>query len=95
MPKGSSSPIIVTYGSLEADATVTLSTTDEDISLLLPTDVSATFDASASNGSVTISGFDDLLLTTDTMSHKAGTLGAGEATITLSVEDGRIFIYEL
>jgi hypothetical protein len=85
-------PISVSMPGLGADDAVTLSSSNGVIELTLPADVSATFSASTLNGTVDITGFSDLTLTTDTLEYKSGTLGAGEATITLSVDNGTISI---
>jgi len=46
----------------------------------------------STNGLVSVTGFDDASYTTNTGTNKVGTLGAGEATITLRATNGNILI---
>ncbi|MCP5066361.1 MAG: DUF4097 domain-containing protein [bacterium] len=74
------------------DGVVEIWTTNGGIDLVLPADVSATFEASTTNGGIDIVGFDDVDLDADGRTHKTGTLGGGDATITLSTTNGGITI---
>lgn len=71
-----------------------LSSTNGNVTLKLPSDVSAAFDASTTNGEVTVTGFTSVSYTTDEPTHKAGTIGSGPdyATITISSTNGNIII---
>jgi len=69
-----------------------LAATNGNITLSLPSDVSAQFDAATVNGTVTISGFPSVNYTTNEPNHKAGTIGAGDATINISVVNGDVTI---
>ncbi len=75
---------------LAAADSATLSVTNGDAVLSLPSDVSATFDAFTGNGSVTVTGFTNVNYTTNESNHKAGTLGAGDAYIDINVVNGDI-----
>ncbi len=72
-----------------ADSAI-LTVTNGDITLSLPSDVSATFDAFTGNGTVTVTGFASVSYTTDESNHKAGTIGGGGAVIDLQVTNGDI-----
>lgn len=72
-----------------ADSAV-LSVTNGDAVLALPSDVSATFDAFTGNGSVTVTGFTNVNYTTNESNHKAGTLGAGDAFVDITIVNGDI-----
>jgi hypothetical protein len=61
------------------------------VTLSVPGDVSASFDIQTGVGTVTVIGL-TATYTTDEAAHKAGTLGAGEAEITITVEVGDITI---
>jgi len=74
-----------------ADSAI-LSLTNGDITLSLPSDVSATFDAFTGNGTVTVTGFASVSYTTDESNHKAGTIGGGGAVITLQATNGDIIL---
>lgn len=63
-----------------------------NVDLLLPSNVSLEFDATAAVGSVTITGFPSINYTINEPNHKAGTIGAGEAAIFISVLTGNITI---
>lgn len=69
-----------------------LALTNGDVTLSLPSDVSASFDASTVDGSVTVTGFSAVTYTINEPDHKAGTIGTGEATITITVVNGDITI---
>jgi len=74
-----------------ADSAI-LTLTNGDITLSLPSDVSATFDAFTGNGTVTVTGFSSVSYTTDESNHKAGTIGGGGAVIDLGVTNGNIIL---
>ncbi|KPK70439.1 hypothetical protein AMJ87_08790 [candidate division WOR_3 bacterium SM23_60] len=74
-----------------ADSAI-LAIVNGDVTLSVPSDVSATFDAFTGNGTVTVSGFSGVNYTTDESNHKAGTFGAGEALIDIDVTSGDIVI---
>ena len=67
-----------------------LTNVNGDVLLSVPADVSATFSARTTNGSVNVEGFASPTYTTDETTHKAGTLGAGAATITLTTTNGNL-----
>ncbi len=74
---------------LAANESALLTTTNGDVNLLLPADVSATFDASTVNGEVVVTGFTSpVTYTINQTNHKAGTIGAGDATIEITVTNG-------
>ncbi len=77
---------------LAAAKSAFLTTTNGDVMLSLPADVSASFDASTVNGEVTVTGFTSVDYTTNLPTHKAGTIGSGDATITITVTNGNITI---
>jgi hypothetical protein len=77
---------------LAAAESAILALTNGDVTLSLPSDVSASFDASTANGEVTVMGFGSVTYTINEPGHKAGTIGAGEATITITVVNGDITI---
>ncbi len=79
---------------LGANETILLTTTNGMVTLLLPDDVRAEFDASTTNGEITISGFNTITYTVNETNHKAGTLGVGStnATINITVVNGNIII---
>jgi hypothetical protein len=63
-----------------------------DIETVLRANVSAEFDASATNGTVEITGFSSVSYSIDEPGHKAGAIGQGGFTINLSVANGNITI---
>jgi DUF4097 and DUF4098 domain-containing protein YvlB len=77
---------------LDATESVVLLTVNGEAILSLPSDVSAKFDATTTNGTVTVSGFSAVNYTIDESNHKAGTIGAGDAIITITVTNGNITI---
>ncbi len=89
----------VTNGNIDCDVAelnkrekAVLSTTNGDIILSLPHDISAVFDASSINGTVTINGFPSVRFTADTTDHKTGRLGSGEAVVSVHSTNGNITI---
>jgi hypothetical protein len=86
-------------GSIDCDLSVlaaadsaVLTVTNGDVTLSLPSDVSATFDAFTGNGTVTVTGFASVSYTTDESNHKAGTIGGGGAVIDLQATNGDIIL---
>jgi hypothetical protein len=77
---------------LGTDEEALLSTSNGRITLTLPGDVDATFEAHTSNGSVEVSGFDDIDFDVNDSTHKTGTIGNGGATISLSTSNGGIIL---
>lgn len=79
---------------LGANEAILLTTTNGMVTLLLPADVRAEFDASTTNGEITISGFNTVSYTINEINHKTGTLGVGStnATINITVVNGDIDI---
>ncbi|MCK4941834.1 DUF4097 family beta strand repeat protein [candidate division WOR-3 bacterium] len=79
---------------LAANQLALLTTTNGEVTLLLPSDVVAEFDAITTNGEVMVTGFSSVTYTTNQMSHKAGTIGSGggSATIDITVVNGNITI---
>lgn len=79
---------------LGANEAILLATTNGMVTLLLPEDVRAEFDASTTNGEITISGFTSITYTINETNHKAGTLGVGStnATINITVVNGDVVI---
>jgi hypothetical protein len=77
-----------------ANETILLTTTNGMVTLLLPQDVRAEFDASTTNGEITITGFNTITYTINETNHKVGTLGVGSAnaTINITVVNGDIII---
>ncbi len=78
--------------SLPAGETAGLATTNGEVTLSLPVDVSATFVAQTANGTVTITGFPSVTYTVNEANHKAGTIGTGDAEIAIAVVNGDITI---
>jgi hypothetical protein len=75
---------------LGTDEEALLSTSNGRITLTVPGDIDATFEASTSNGSIDVNGFDDIDYESNEGTHKSGTIGLGGATITLSTSNGSI-----
>jgi hypothetical protein len=69
---------------------VELENSNGRIELRVPSDVSARFDASTSNGHVTISGFSSVRYEIDEPTHKKGTIGSGASEIELKTSNGNI-----
>lgn len=89
-----------TNGSINCDLAVlgatesaVLSTTNGNATLRLPSDVSATFDASTTNGEVAVIGFASVNYSINEPTHKAGTIGSGPGgTISISSTNGNVTI---
>jgi hypothetical protein len=75
---------------LGATESAILSTTNGEITLELPSNVSATFDASTTNGTITVTGFSSVNYTINEPNHKAGTIGSGDATILITITNGNV-----
>jgi hypothetical protein len=82
--------IICDLTALASDEEVLLSTSNGKIVLTVPGDIDATFEASTSNGSVDVTGFDTIDFDSNDGNHKTGTIGLGGATIVLSTSNGGI-----
>ena len=66
-----------------------LTTTNGDVNLMLPADVSATFDASTTNGEVVVTGFSaPITYTINQTHHKVGTIGTGDGSIEITITNG-------
>jgi len=79
---------------LTANESVNFGTTNGEVTLLLPSDVSADFEAWTTSGDVTITGFSVVTYTTNLPNHKAGTIGSvgGNAVVDIDVAIGNITI---
>lgn len=77
---------------LDASDSAVLTTANGEVDIFIPSDVSASFDAETTNGNVTVTGFTAVNYTINETNHKAGTIGAGDATITITVTNGNITI---
>ena len=77
---------------LDTGESVDLQMLNGNVMLSLPSDVSATFDASTTNGEVTVTGFASVNYSINEPTHKAGTIGSGNATITIITTNGDITI---
>lgn len=82
------------YALLAAGESVVLVTTNGNVQLSLPSDVSATFDAQTTNGTVAVTGFPSVSYTINETNHKAGTIGTGPggATISMIAVNGNVTI---
>jgi hypothetical protein len=67
-----------------------LVTTNGNVVLSVPSDVSASFNAQTTNGSVRVSGFASVSYSVDEPNHKSGTIGSlpSLATITITIVNG-------
>lgn len=77
---------------LAESESATLSTSNGNVTLSLPGDVSTRFDATTSNGQVSVSGFEDVTYTVNEPTHKAGRIGAGDAEVAISTSNGKVTI---
>ncbi|MEO0081265.1 MAG: DUF4097 family beta strand repeat-containing protein [candidate division WOR-3 bacterium] len=77
---------------LGATETANLTTSNAKLTLYLPADVSATFDATTSNAEVTVTGFGPVSYEISERWHKRGRLGSGASIITLNTSNGDILI---
>ena len=71
--------------------TVGLATTNGDVTLLLPADVSATIDATNTNGVITFNDF-TVIYEVQTATHVRGRIGSGASTITITTTNGDITV---
>ncbi len=69
-----------------------LETSNGKVTLSLPSDVSAAFDARTSNGDITITGFSSITYETSERTHKRGQIGSGASIITVSTSNADIII---
>lgn len=76
----------------EVTQSADLETTNGNVILSLPADAAVNFDASTSNGSVTVEGFASVSYTTNNNTHKAGTIGGGGATVEIGATNGNVTI---
>ena len=83
------------YDVLNTGKAINLQTTNGNVILTLPADISAAFNASTAIGIVTISGFSNINYTTNEINHKSGTIGTGSAAINVSTAIGNITIQAL
>lgn len=90
--KISNGDIACVLAALPAAGWTDLETVNGVVILDVPADVSATFDIQVVNGTVTVSGLDSATYTIDESNHKAGTLGAGDAEINITVSNGEAYL---
>ncbi|MCL5268774.1 MAG: DUF4097 family beta strand repeat-containing protein [Bacteroidetes bacterium] len=90
----------LTNGNIDADVTLLagnrceLTTTNGNIALWVPPSTSAAVSASVVNGSVTISGL-SIAVSSSSRTYLQGTMGKGEASISLSTVNGNIQLNSL
>ena len=77
---------------LELGESALLASTNGAVNLMLPSDVSANFNAATTNGEVVVTGFPSVTYTIDEEDHKAGMIGVGGAVIDIAVVNGDITI---
>ena len=79
---------------LNSTESAIVSTTNGNVILYLPSDVSARFEGSTTNGDVTITGFSSIQYDINENTHKKGKIGSGPdyATVTLSSTNGNVTI---
>lgn len=82
------------YALLAAGESAVLATTNGNLQLSLPSDVSANFEAQTTNGTVAVTGFPSVSYTINETNHKAGTIGTGPggATISMIAVNGNLTI---
>jgi len=76
---------------LRTTETVTLRTTNGTVTLLLPEDVSATVDATTTNGVITINDFTVSYEVQET-NHVRGRIGSGVSAISISTTNGNVTV---
>lgn len=76
---------------LDSTDVATLHSSNGRVTVLLPEDVSVSFDAATSNGRVRVEGF-SVNYTLNDVAHKRGTIGAGRATLTIDTSNGDVTI---
>jgi len=69
---------------------VSLQSTNGAVTLTIPSDTQADFDATTTNGEVTVGGFPSVSYSITEREHKAGTINGGGADVTLSTTNARI-----
>jgi hypothetical protein len=69
---------------------VKLASTNGAVTLLVPDETQADFDASTSNAEVTVDGFPDISYSRTERTHKTGTVNGGGAQITLASSNGDV-----
>ncbi len=82
------------YAVLAAGESAVLVTTNGNLQLFLPSNVSANFEAQTTNGTVAVTGFPSVTYTINETNHKAGTIGTGpgNAIISMTAVNGNITI---
>jgi hypothetical protein len=75
---------------LAADDTTSVHSDNGAATLALPADVSTAFVASAANGSLRVEGFTNINYTVNEPRTKAGTIGAGEASASVTSSNGAV-----
>jgi hypothetical protein len=68
-----------------------LATTNGDVTLLLPADVSAVIDATNTNGTITIHDF-TVIYEQQTATHVRGRIGSGASSITITTTNGDVTV---
>ncbi|MBS1261802.1 MAG: hypothetical protein MAG453_01135 [Calditrichaeota bacterium] len=77
--------------SLDLDGMLDLRTTNGNIDAALPADLPASFTVSTANGNAAVSGFAaDVSYSVDERNRKRGTIGPGEAMVTLKSTNGNV-----
>ncbi len=90
----------LTNGNIDADVTLLagsnceLSTTNGNIALWVPSSTSAAVSASVVNGTVSVSGL-SIAVSSSSRTYLEGTMGKGEATISLSTVNGNVQLRNL
>lgn len=69
-----------------------ISTTNGKVTLFLPADVSAGFDAATTNGEVTVSGFGTVTYDVSERTHKRGRIGSGASSVNIKTSNADILI---
>jgi DUF4097 and DUF4098 domain-containing protein YvlB len=82
--------IVCDMNALTSSEGIDLLSENGDITTDVPSTVTATFDLSNNNGNITISGFTNVVYTTNQPNHKAGTINGGGATIDIYTNNGNI-----
>jgi DUF4097 and DUF4098 domain-containing protein YvlB len=76
----------------EASQQADLETTNGGVTLALPADAAVTFDATTTNGTVSVEGFASVDYTTNEGTHKAGSIGGGGADVDIGTSNGNVTI---
>jgi hypothetical protein len=77
---------------LASTDSIALKTSNGAVTLYLPVSVSAHFDASTSNGEVSLSGFPSVSYTRTDNTHKMGDIGGGACSVTITTSNGAVSI---